>query len=126
MNSLWLSLTDSTDHPAIHKATREYLEGWLTPRRVSDALTMVTELVHHVEGTGRRSELILSRHDNTLLIEVVAQGFPPARAPADGNPSRTQPTRAHNWGTHPTTTGVVVWAEIPLDNPKQPRLPTPP
>jgi hypothetical protein len=114
MNSLWLSLTGSTEHLAIHGTARRYLEGWLTPHRVRDAVTVITRLVHHVQNADHRGELILSHHDDTLLIEVVTHR-PAAGKPADEPPLGTQPAPVHNWGAHPTSTGVVIWAEMRLD-----------
>ncbi|MEV4279608.1 hypothetical protein [Actinoplanes xinjiangensis] len=117
VHSLWLSLPDSTDHTATHEAARRHLEGWLTPHRVGDALTMIAELVHHVQSNGDSGELILSRHDDTLLIEVVARSPASARTPADGGPLRMRSARPHTWGSHPTADGVVVWVQMPVDSP---------
>lgn len=115
MNSLWLSLTGGTDHHAIHGTARRYLEGWLTPDRVNDAVTVITRLVRQVRDADDGGELILSRHDDILLIEVVTRRSSAAGRSADEHPPGAQPAPVERWGAHPTSTGVVVWAEMQVD-----------
>lgn len=123
MNSLWLSLTTDTDQPAVSEATRRYLDGWLTAQQISDALTVITELVHRTATTGHGSELVLSRHDDTLLIEVIDRARQPKPAARDGrsgdNHLSPPSPAAYTWGTHPTTTGTVTWVAMPIHVPSR-------
>lgn len=121
MNSLWLSLTDGTDEPAIHEAIHKYLEGWLTPYLVRDALTLITDLVGRLSRSdGHTGELILSRHDNSLLIEVVDRPEHPAQTAGDNGIIdgllQVPPLLACTWGTHSANIGTLVWVVMPLDS----------
>src|SRR4051794_24492169 len=119
MKSLWLSLTTGLDQSALRRTTRGYLDGWFAAQQISDALVVITELVRRAEATGRSGELILSRHDDTLLIELTHRTSQRGSTPAADDPLHTLVPGAYTWGTHPTNTGTVIWVAMPADVPSR-------
>jgi hypothetical protein len=99
MGSLWLSFPDDHGGTAVREPIRRHLDGRLTPELVDDILLIVDGLVR---DTPQGGELIVSHRDDAVLIEVLSRSGA-AAAPAG----------AHASGTHPASTGNVVWVEVP-------------
>ncbi|MEU4693814.1 hypothetical protein [Actinoplanes sp. NPDC023714] len=94
MNSLWLSSADLTGGAAPR------LRSWLPPDLAERAATVIDDLTARTGG----GEVILSRREDVLLVEVVHRHREPITV--GGRLS------ALHCGSHTTDTGGVLWAEI--------------
>ncbi|GAA0433999.1 hypothetical protein Aca07nite_01220 [Actinoplanes capillaceus] len=112
MTSLWLSFGAGTDLAGLRASARTHLDGHLGGGHLDEALTVITALVDHAGGEG---ELIVSRRDNNLLIELVT------RTVVDGSPP-IPPTPCWTHGAYSTGARGVIWAELEISRGPGPRL----
>ncbi|MEU4424491.1 hypothetical protein AB0F81_28050 [Actinoplanes sp. NPDC024001] len=111
MSSLWVSFAGDSDRAVVRESARRFLDGWLTPGLVEETLTVIGELVTDVLRHAGSGELVLSRRDSTVLVEVLDRF-----SAGDGRPP-VVPAHACGWGAHPAGAGQVVWVEMPLAEP---------
>ncbi|MBO3742709.1 hypothetical protein [Actinoplanes flavus] len=102
MTSLWLSVRAGTDLAGLRASARAHLDGQLDSGHLDEALTVIAALVRHADGEG---QLIVSRRDDNLLIELMTRRVPDSPAPSP-------PTPCWTYGAHATGTGGVIWAEL--------------
>ncbi|GGN12537.1 hypothetical protein FHR83_003606 [Actinoplanes campanulatus] len=112
MTTLWLSFCAGTDLAGLRASARAHLDGQLGSEHIDEALTVIAALVDHAGGEG---ELIVSRRDNSLLIELVT------RTVVDGSPP-SPPTPCWACGAYSTGPGGVIWAELEISRGPGPRL----
>ena len=116
------------DHGApsgpVRQAARQALIDWQHPDLVDDALVVISELVQNVlQHTDGGGELVLTRRDHAVLIEVFDSSATPPRVYGPdprrlgGRGLLIVAAVTLEWGTRPAPTGKVVWALMPVTQP---------
>ena len=126
MDLLRLPFAGAEDSASMRRRTAELLAGEPV-EVVQDVLLVITELVDNVvQHTDGGGELHLARDDHAVHLEVYDQSraFPqlqrrdPRRA--GGRGLQLVAAIAETWGSRPTPTGKVVWAEVTTPEPVRP------
>ena len=103
-----MSFRDDWDGPVVREAAGRFLAGWLPAGLVGDTLAVIDEVVGDALRHARGGELVLSRRDDTVLVEVAGRD-----RPAGESHLPTVSARARAWGTYPLADGRVLWVEMP-------------
>jgi hypothetical protein len=123
MESVRLRFDHRAPAAVARKLARGALEAWKATYLLDDLLLVVTELVQNVtRHTANGGELVLSRHGDTVLVEVRdASPVLPKVGPRDprrpgGRGLALVAAVARRWGTRTASwagrRGKVVWAEL--------------
>lgn len=124
VTTLRLAAGDRAAAATARAVTARSLDGWATPRRITDAVQVVDELVANAVRHSRGdATLRLIRDGARLVVEVTDSS--PARpelcAPADldesGRGLKAVAYLADRWGTRPhpdVPEQKIVWADVPL------------
>jgi hypothetical protein len=106
-----MSLTGPAGHLRVREPVRGFLDGTVPPQLLDDTITVAGELVRDALQHTGGAELILSRRDDAILIEVVDRDPRPRRMLSSVT------SRARICGTNRLGAGTVVWAEMPRSAP---------
>ncbi|MFG1923288.1 hypothetical protein [Cryptosporangium sp. NPDC048952] len=117
MTSLWLSFsgkTKSATAAGAAGAARPFLASSFPPPAVAEITAVITQVIGQVlDRSPGGGELIVSRREDTMLIEILDQ-HPASKHPTTGpNNSRTSSVPS-TCGSLAVAGGTVTWIEIPL------------
>jgi hypothetical protein len=120
MDLLRLPFTCAQESAAMRRRAADLLAGQ-PPDVVHDVLLVITELVDNVvQHTDSGGELHMLPASGTLRVEVHdhSRSFPQLQRPdlrrAGGRGLLLVAAIAQSWGSRPTETGKVVWAQVDL------------
>ena len=119
VNRFRLPFTSSSDGAALRRASSDLLAGEQKSDLIDDSLLVVTELVDNViQHTAAGGELVLASRGETVMIEVfdTSRRMPRMRRPEPYQPGGRGlllvAALSRAWGSRPTSSGKVVWAEL--------------
>ncbi|GIF01140.1 hypothetical protein [Paractinoplanes rishiriensis] len=118
MNSLWMSFSSRADDAKVRESAQTFTETWLATPLIEEVQRVIMELIndtltHNPEG----GELIISRRDDTILIEVLDRGTrhgPCVLNLAGRNAAPAAAALPFTRGIHRLSLGRVTWAEMSL------------
>lgn len=120
MGLLRVPFAPDADGAAIRHTAGPVLTAWQTPGLAEDTLLVIAELVHNVlQHTERGGELVLTRGDDAVLVEVadhsslLPRPYPPDNRREGGRGLLLVEALACRWGSRRTLGGKVVWARMP-------------